>query len=359
MKTIKSSSLLIILFFCSCSTEKVNDRPGPVIELQGEALKCDCDLFGTFMEAFIDSLILLDPPNANKDSLIFVYQIKGDSIICKPKLVQMGQGPLDALFLRIEYDEENKRLFGFDVAAQLKKMFVINTKSMQDLYDMQKWERKEFDYNEVKYYYEGHGSVCINDTLMLMLAGIRGEPYIMSLLNINTMSFTPLKIEIEDNRFKKPSSKQQIYLDNTSDLYKNSKTGQFLYVCGMSRYLESFRLDSNYNIYDRKVFEFSIYPYAEKSLSHHVEIAITDDYIYTKRSQYDDEIDPSLQNYKGYPVDYNDYIDIYDWDGHYIKSYYLDTPFFDLIIDKKTNTLYVNSLDLVTDAGIVKRYTLE
>jgi hypothetical protein len=58
-------------------------------------------------------------------------------------------------------------------------------------------------------------------------------------------------------------------------------------------------------------------------------------------------------------VDYNDYIDIYDWDGHYIKSYYLDTPFFDLIIDKKTNTLYVNSLDLVTDAGIVKRYTLE
>jgi hypothetical protein len=83
---------------------------------------------------------------------------------------------------------------------------------------------------------------------------------------------------------------------------------------------------------------------------------VTDSLIYTRPIQYSLDMLRSGASYKGYGLNYNENIYVFDWNGKLIKKYELDTPIYSFVVDEKNKTIYAETDDLDTGDSIIRKY---
>lgn len=154
---------------------------------------------------------------------------------------------------------------------------------------------------------------------------------------------------------------------NNSLLFKNELLDRYLYVCGEGEYMETFTISDN-TLTDRSAI-CTIYPEYEMGedkmnyklkpddINRGFSVAVTHDFIYAKPKEFDIFMLREGATYKGYPCYFNDKIDVYDWQGNFIKRYELDIPVLSFVVDEKNETLYASSYELESGGMIVRKYT--
>jgi hypothetical protein len=139
-----------------------------------------------------------------------------------------------------------------------------------------------------------------------------------------------------------------------------------VYICGGGKYVELFKIN-NKEIMERKVISntFPNYKVAKDNLNygtskddnnHGFTSFVTDQYIYLKPVEFTFEMIRTGGKYKGYPCQYNDRVDVWDWDGNLVKRYEFDVPFHTFGVDEENNTIYVQTDDLENGNNIIRRY---
>ena len=64
------------------------------------------------------------------------------------------------------------------------------------------------------------------------------------------------------------------------------------------------------------------------------------------------------RKYKGYPGYYYDEIEVYDWDGNFVRNYQTAQPFMTMSVTDDDSTLYTISVDLDTMEPEIVKYML-
>jgi len=65
------------------------------------------------------------------------------------------------------------------------------------------------------------------------------------------------------------------------------------------------------------------------------------------------------EKYKGYPCGYRDEIEVYDWDGDFIRKFQTSVPFDAMSVSEDDKVLYTLSVDLDSMEPVVIRYDLD
>ncbi len=362
------SFLIIILvgltLQTSCSDRKDIKR-GEIILLSGESMKIDSDLFGQTFVVLIDSTLYMS--SREQDVLYNVLQIKEDGSLAKVRrLIPRGKGPYEGNIMTTSYDLDSKKLYFFEISMGFRSGYVIDTNT--DIYNTSLWEK--LDLSKIQNHRTGIGNVSINDSLLLIVAGVYESPNILTIINLNTQEIIPLQFWVDDGYNMNDRIKQGVYINN-ANVFHNKSLDRYLYVCGWGRYIELFSLD-NYAVTQRKIVE-NIFPEYESRNDglrdyqikddfkyRRLSTWVTDRYIYIKQNEYTMNGNITLSDdYKGYSTSYHDIIDVYDWDGSYIKSYQTDIPFYNLLVSPNDDFIIVVTNDLETDRIILKRYQLK
>jgi hypothetical protein len=354
-----------LLLYISCNEGEKETRTGEPLLLSGKLIEADSSIFSDKFITIIDSMLYMDAMNGSRDSLINIYQIKGDSLITRPRLFSAGIGPYEGFIVTGLYDSDSHQFFLFENHGMLKDGYVIDINQDIDVYNTSLW--KKLDFSKIKNYRIGHSYTYLNDTALLVVGGVFDKPNILTIINPNSQETIPLSYWINDASEQNLYVQQAVYVDEAK-IFHNKILDKYLYVCGSGRYMELFKLN-DYEITQRTVVESIIPKYEVESdgVNYHykrnfkhrgLKISVTDNFIYAKREEYTTNRDLVLQSYKGYSFYYNDIIDIYDWNGNWIKCYRTDTPFADLLVSPTDNIIYTTTCDLETGEIIIKKYQL-
>lgn len=63
-------------------------------------------------------------------------------------------------------------------------------------------------------------------------------------------------------------------------------------------------------------------------------------------------------DYKSYPPYYTDEIDVFDWDGGYVRTYRMDVPFCNYYVNEDEHVLYALTCDTDTMLSELHRYDM-
>jgi hypothetical protein len=356
--------LLLIVVSSSCSDKKDASYDGSGIELSfldGEVMKgVDTDFLVADFIAIHNSRLYTK--SITKDTLVRVYLVKGDSLILAKRFLLNGEGPYEVLnvFTGI-YNKEKSQLTFLENAGKLMRGYIID----EDSIDVKSSWRK-LDFSHIANFRAGHSFTYISDSLLLCIGGTYNTSSILSIINLNDIdSINSLQFWPEDNFDANVLVKQCVYMDNAK-IYKNKTLNKYLYICGMGKYMEIFKLEG-YNIIDRieickgfpkyKIKNDNInYSQDENDMNQGFSTYATDNFIYVKPMEFTVSMLRSRANYKGYPCYYNDKIDVFDWDGNIVKRFELDTPFSSFVVDEENKVIYVDTDDLDNGDTLIKRY---
>ena len=352
--------LCVLLFAISCKQEKRGDFPK--IVLTGETLKNESDIYSSLFIALVDSTLYMYTMRQMQDTLINVYQIQGDSLLPKYRFLPKGNGPYEGHVFFTLYDPDSRKLFLFENSGGLRYGYIIDINSEDSIHNTSSW--RKIDFSNLENYRFRHSFANLNDSLLLAVGGAVNDRNILTIINLNTKEVIPLQFWIEDGFHSNDLVKQSVYMNN-AQIFQNKKRNKFLYVCGVGRYMELFSINNN-QITGRKIVVNVVpeYHVAADGISPHYQptkyrglrVTFTDDLIYAKRKEYTTD---EQKGFKGYPMYYNDIVDVFDWDGNWVTSYQLDTPVDVIMIDPlHSNTLYALTCILETDETIIKKYIL-
>lgn len=356
-------SLTIVLFLSSCKNESKNIG---TIKLEGTTMGVSDPNF--VIRKIIcqhDSIIYME--SMMKDTLINAYLIKEDSLILLHRFLKRGSGPYEMTWLTSLFDKESGNLSFFENNGALTKGYMINLNKENSIQDKSSW--KILDFIKIKNYRSAQSFVQISDTLLLAMGGKYHSREIISIINLNDMQdVIPLEFWPNDGFDQNNLVKQAVYMDNAK-LAKNNTLKKYLYVAGEGKYVEIFEITEDNKITGRKIIYESYPKYevradnmnkkmSEDMVHHGFYVCATDSFIYIRPVEHTYDQLRSGQSYKGYGLNYNEMIEVFDWNGNLLKKYELDIPFYSFIVDEKDRIIYVETDDLETGDSIIRKYNM-
>ncbi|MCD8165027.1 MAG: hypothetical protein LUE93_02155, partial [Bacteroides sp.] len=201
MKHPYKNTLFLFLFlsfflalFSSCQPKVTPSYIGdsaPVIRLEGVELR-NPDLYMGYILASDDSLLYTT--SLLKDTLMHLYEVKGDSLILKQKFVTTGSGPFEVDYngFVFSYDKPTQRVTVLDRPGTLTKGYIIDASSENNLCNTDTWQ--EIDFSDILNFMFWGGFLQLNDSVLLTLGGTYETQEILSLINLNNLSVTPPKV---------------------------------------------------------------------------------------------------------------------------------------------------------------------
>ena len=92
-----------------------------------------------------------------------------------------------------------------------------------------------------------------------------------------------------------------------------------------------------------------------------INVFTTSTFIFVHLKTYQDEegLQQSISDFKGYPYYYNDELEVYDWNGNFLRNYQTIIPFYDFFVTEDHKTLFTISQDLNTYEPIMVKYELQ
>ncbi len=346
--------ILLLFWLTACSEHKLLKRE-ITDRIEGITLAAD-DFIGSGFIGVNDNLLLFqfyDP-----DSLAVAYSMDGDALNLCGHFLLKGRGPK-------EFDQPYCRMSQNDVhiincegycSLESFRTGVVDTSAICAEFHIDSRQ----DIKWVNPFYFGGDFIVLEDGKVMALGDRFGEKNLLSIIDVEKKIVTPLGYWIEDGYDGPVLPKQSIYLSN-SKIYMNGN--KLLYACGEGRYLELLTLDGDtivgrsaiYDTYpeyesDRDQMNYRIHRNNYRGMR----VFATDAYIYVRlvplRSPH--------EKFKGYPWYYFDEVEVYDWDGNFIKNYQTDTPFYAMAVTPDDKCLYTLTHSLSTNETILCRYCL-
>ena len=348
--------LVALAISCKENRQSNNERKPVTEELSGEVLHFDgIQVPSPVLLSSYDDLLLVK--TADNNAKIALCRVDGDSVKVVDRGIKKGRGPYE--FIYANYCVSGDSLFVIDSNPMgFTALYGIPLKVAGALSDYSCWRRYPCD-GFPKMITAGYFA-RIGQRRFVVNAGEPGTQQIFTVLDFNDMSATPLDFWPDDGNECGTEVKQMAYMNNR---VFGLADGRFVYGTRPGRYLSVVKADGTTIKVLSKIYD--IFPqFVEKNHNirylpdQHkgVNIRVSDRRLYV--AAFPDRKDGD-DNYKGFPLSFFDEIEIYDWDGRFIKCIRTDRPYSTFCPSSDDKYLYTTTLNLETGDDVMVRYELE
>lgn len=344
------AQLFILLFSCS-------NHPLAIVEQKnGCVLSTDSLFNGSYLYGMNDDYIIMR--SYDRDSLIYVSKIVGDTLKTNHSFLSKGQGPYDVNLISV--DVGDSLLTILDIRGG--KAFLVDYRIRQKKED---WGKIYLSSKiKEKFTFGTSDVVWVDSVSFLFLGGQINSKNILSVYNTITGDVSPINYWPNDSFEGETIIKQMVYMSNSS-LFCNKRMNRFLYKSGNGQLLELFDLvGKNFKTIGYICDEFPKYRLADDGLNYKllypneknyeiIKVSANESFIYVMST-------PGIPHmeYKNFPFYYGDFISVYDWDGNKIKEFKTDIPFCTFVVDSNNKYLYTSTIDDESGDDIIIRYEL-
>ena len=346
--------IYIGLTVIGCRQEQ-QDKKSVTDHISGESLSCKA-LVGSAFVCLHDNMVIMK--SFSKDSVAVIYQERADSLHYVKHIGIRGRGPYEFIDAIFSYDSDSLYILNESSSGNMLHLRAMGMADMGQIDNYKLWKEYKLDWMEG--FMSGDSFVPLDGQKFLFLGDKWGEQNLISLVDLKNNELVPLNYWIEDDYDGPVIPKQSIYMINSSIIRNGNK---ILFACGEGRYLEILELH-NGEITGRTPI-YTITPKYEPDkdgLNYKIkydnyrgmQVCTTDKYIYAFLRVWTPERKP----YKGYPWYCFDEVEVYDWNGNFIKNYQTDIPFYDMIVSNDDKTLYTLTQDNDTKEAVIHKYTL-
>ncbi len=354
----KYSLLLFVVIMVtpvwSCkSGVAVNDRKDITDRLIGKELFCS-DLLGNSFVGIVGDTVIMEFYSSPKLCGVFIDE--GDTLTKVTEILYKGRGPYE--FLNPMMLVENDSLCIVDRDGRgVRKICHIPVDAIASPDNNARWRIEDLSWCGTMNV--GSDFLLFDDRRILLSGDEYGRENVLTVIDASCQTKIPLAYWISDGYSGNVIPKQSIYTDNATLCRKGDK---ILYACGEGRYMELFRLTGN-GITDRKTIYAQCPEYVDRDGINYgvfadgnrgIKACATNKYIYAVLRG---PLLPS-RKYKGYPGYYYDEIEVYDWDGNFVRNYQTAQPFMTMSVTDDDSTLYTISVDLDTMEPEIVKYML-
>lgn len=351
--------LLLGLCFYACTPLGKDEGWVPEIQLEGKMLLTDSLYMGKYFSFLIGNEMIM--PSYLLDTLVYVGEIKGDSLITSSGFLSYGTGPNEMSgYFCLSKDDTDSTISVLDYNGG-RLNFVYKIPLAKDKrYDKNLWKKYSFE-KVTKYRCANPAFVQLSDSTLLLGAGTYDASYVLSIVNLKTQEVTPVDFwPLEDGVDCPNLVRQAMYMDNAR-LYRNGT--KILYCCGSGHYAFIFELEGDKMVNKRTLFDvYPEYKVAPDGVNYHytsgcnkaLQVCVTQRFVYVRVKEYESR----RATYKGYPYNYSDEIRVFDWEGNELKKYLLDIPCSFFIVDENDECMYTKTVDLKTDESQLMTYCL-
>lgn len=348
---VMAAAMLLI----SCNSGRGDDLPKKVTDyIEGRVLHCN-DIVGNGFVSVLGDTVIMKYYRARH--ICAMFTVSGDTLSKVSDFLYRGRGPKELLnpILR----EENGCVYALDRTGYgAGRMLKIPIDSTDFVDDLSCWEEEDLTWSNPMNM-GGGDFLFLSDGNMLLTGDDWGVENLLSVLDLTKKRKYPVGYWIEDGYDGAVLPKQSLY--GKMSLFRNGE--KVLYVCGEGRYMELLGMEkgkiiSRTSIYaqppeyiDKDGLNFGLTSDSERG----IRVCTTERYIYAVlcgRWNYPEK-------YKGYPCGYRDEIEVYDWDGDFIRKFQTSVPFDAMSVSEDDKVLYTLSVDLDSMEPVVIRYDLD
>lgn len=352
--TLNKIFLLLISLFTlnACSDIPVEqdyfDIKGAGVNLESAILRMDSIRVGMICDCVIDDKLIfkrLDMPYKYE-----IYTIKKDSLIYENKFLNIGRAANEIRNPRLWYDSHHNRVYLYSLSNFEDKLFIVDVKDFNNLYNPLSWERKK-----LPILYTRGALGILNDTVFLNKNDTKTS-------DMFSLSYAGGK----DNEFKcldfqYPGEHPAIISDRLDylfmgDLKQRPGTASFVYTCYTSplvfifdiinEQLQNIRYISRVLPVYKLTGDFSDpFAIADEYRSGFDTFQVTGKYIYIGYNNVTWGQIRNLAPFKGYPNSYFDRINVFDWNGNFVKRLVLDRPVDSFLVTPDDLYVYGSSME--------------
>ncbi|MCM1502605.1 MAG: hypothetical protein NC115_08090 [Bacteroidales bacterium] len=339
---------LMALFLTSCKSAD-EDRNNVFVYLSGERMEI-CEDAPVFEIVYANDTSLVASLLSNENRL-GIYHIGGQGKF--HEFLKAGRGPMEVTAATVVAKDDTLHAMAYGPHG-ISCIIRIPVKSIAD---MSAWERT--DYSGTGNIQAGMGFCMKSQDEYIVLGDRLGEKNIMSILQRNPATCAQASFWPQDG-FEGPEiAKQTLYMLTSKVFCKDDKV---LYACGEGRYVSIITMGASGAMSEQKIYdEFPEYSVDKDRVNWKRSIKsrtgvmafATDSLIYLSPREariVNGRYVPD--NYNGYPPYFNDRIDVYGWDGNYIKTLCLNIPFGTFYVtddDKFIFTVTENRESLISE----------
>lgn len=328
------------------------DENGTGDQLVSTPLLVDSVRMGAACECIIDNKLIFRRVMTPYGYEIFT--LKGDSLLFESNFMNIGRGPYEMNDPEFQYDAANKRMFLYSRDNREDKFFIVDVSDFENVYDPLSWEKKKLP---VLYMRRSLG--ILNDTLFLN----RNYTETPDMFSLSYAGSKENAFQCLD--FKYPGEHPDLSLLGQNYLFMGNLKQQpgsstFVYSCYFSRYVFIFDVVAEQirkvryisrvlPVYQARDDIYNPVAFADEYKKGLDIFQVTGKYIYIG---YNNATWGQIRNfipYKGFSMSYFDRINVFDWDGNFVKRLVLDKPVRRFAVDAADKYLYASSIDLTQE----------
>ena len=329
--------LIIVSVFSACNDKR---RIEHLIPLCGSEIELN--------ELSLLSLVYVDDSLLIANAMSPSYKLSAIEFLSPDKpcdFLKVGHGPYEVLYSRVKYSEDtlhvlSKTPYGFNGMIKIP---------LNSIYDMSGWCKENYTCSETL-------SVCcdfdvVPDLGYVLLGGRFDQKDILSIIDRECSSFLPFDFWPEDGYDAALLPKQIVYARASMVFASGSR---ILYACSEGKYaavvdisdetIEPIIIHSEYPKYKSSIDALS--PEMLHGNKSGMYAFATDSLIYLSPLECRIENGQYVPaDFQGYPPYYVNKIEVYDWNGAYIKTYHADNPFCSFYVTGDDRTIYTLSIN--------------
>ncbi|MFJ1491762.1 BF3164 family lipoprotein [Capnocytophaga canis] len=358
------SAFLLMLGLFSCQDVDNQRKQIKTEKLTGTKIKAD-DFVGKWILGVVqDSIALVTSPGG--ESLVEMYILKNEETIFSQKILNRGGGPKELL---APFYATSPTFLSFCDFTQNGKMLHIRKDAIND-FNIDKLENSKLPIIGMYPTTYLNGYLWLDDERVMYIGGETGEANILTVVDVAKQQSIPTGMWFEDDYKGDNIIKQGAYGINAS-IYQHPSKSIYVYACRFGQYVETFTLNSEYQVENRKIIldKKPIYEAYPDGLNSKIKdsdrhnpqgvknVFPTEKYLYVMLENPFYNENGNLTSYKGYSSFHNDMIQVFDWEGNHIKNIELELPSQLLAWDAKNKKLYAVTEGEELDT--LMRYELE
>lgn len=358
----------ILFLFISCSSNKKtglvsSSKDKDATEIKGQILSADSTILSSIVEQIYEDILIMRVRNYSP--VYEVCMIKDDQVVKLASFMDEGNGPFRAIYPKCFIDKANQCLYLY--GENFNPIYRIPFPLSENVLKTETWERVSMSKAKNAVWGQQYAAMkSIGSQNFLAIGGNMDGNNMFSIISKDT-TISVNGYSLPDDGFVGPHEVKRInYL--SANLLKHPSDNRYVYVCMNGDYVDIFTLKgdaisdvipihSKYPLYSNEDGLNPKYDRENTSLGYFG--YATSQYIYLLSSPFSSINEwLSTPNYKGYPSFVMDNVEVYDWDGNFIKKLKLNIPVFTFVVSDDDKYIYATSLNLETDDEAIIRYTL-
>ena len=328
------------------------DENGTGDKLVSSVLAMDSTRIGACCNCVIDDRLIMECVGMPHRYEIFI--IRGDSLAYESNFLNIGRGPYEMNNPEFQYDPVSSRMFLYSRDNLEDKLFTVDVSDFRNVYDPSGWEKKKLPVLYTR------GSLGILSDTVFLNKNYTGTSAMFSLSYAGSKDNT-----FRCLNFKYPGEHPDLSLSARNYLFMGELkprpgSSTFVYSCSLSPCVFIFDV-INEQIQNVRYIS-RVLPVYKATNDFYNPVAMKDEYIrgfdvFQVSGKYiyigyNNVTWGQIRNsipFKGYPYYFFDRINVFDWEGNFIKRLVLDRPVYRFAADAADKYLYASSIDLTQE----------